>query len=146
MIIDPLLGMASQTAISNKIDIESKKDVKQELKLVGRIRKIPGLTLYQFNYETLELKPTEIKKNTSVKFEDQTPVEHSKAYMDSKCFYFQCLNLEKAVKKINKFLLSRTGFSSFLIIQNKQAIINPIYENKTITDPAGAIEGEKKSD
>lgn len=39
--------------ILDKDKIESVQKIQNELKLIGRVRKVPGHTLFEFNLETL---------------------------------------------------------------------------------------------
>lgn len=129
--IDAISGMDSRISISDKVHVEAKKDVKQETKLVGRIKKIPGLILYSFSFETSELKEVPIQRNKVLNIDDGKPIEHDKAFYDPECIYIQCLNLKAAVNKINKFVYKRLNVQNYLIINDKKPIINPIYVTTT---------------
>lgn len=42
----------------SRIEAQIKKQ--QELKLIGRMKKVPGHTLFSFNYKTGEIKPADV--------------------------------------------------------------------------------------
>lgn len=49
----------------SRIEAQIKKQ--QELKLIGRMKKVPGHTLFSFNYKTGEIKPATVGQYTGLK-------------------------------------------------------------------------------
>lgn len=87
------------------IEIGTEQQQKKVLKLIGQQRKVPGLTLFEFNHSTLSVRRAVFKKinvevqSLSNKLNHTT---HSRVEVSENCFYIQALNLKNAVKKIKK--------------------------------------------
>ena len=87
------------------IEICTEQQQKKVLKLIGQQRKIPGLTLWEFNLSTLSVRPAVFKKvNVEVSSlnEKVNQTVRSRVEVGENCFYIQALNLKNAVKKIKK--------------------------------------------
>ena len=71
--------------------------------MIGRVRKVPGHTLSEFNLETLEIKPADIENKV---FLDKAlkPVYKSSVVQKPKCIYVQALNAKNCKKKILKMI------------------------------------------
>ena len=89
--------------ILDKDKIESVQKIQNELKLIRRVRKVPGHTLFEFNLETLEIKPADIENKV---FLDKAlkPVYKSIVVQKPKCIYAQALNAKNCEKKILKMI------------------------------------------
>jgi len=119
MIID---SPHKELTAKQRIEISVKKQQESEYKLKGRMRLKPGLTLWSFNWQTMELKKADIITCESIDFETKMPRENKKVNMDMKCYYFQALNQRTAVGKINKMIFGSIGVRDFFRIENKQVI------------------------
>jgi len=75
----------------------AQKQIKKQEKYLGRERKIPGLTLWEYNGSTNVLKKAEIK--TSAMFNGT--VKNSVS-INSSCAYMQALNRKNAIKKVKQ--------------------------------------------
>lgn len=92
----------------DKIEIVAEAEQRKEIKLLGQRRKIPGLTLFEYNVKTKELKKAEFKKEVhelkALTASNKDYQVRHKIAMNEDCIYLQCLNEKSAVKKINKVL------------------------------------------
>jgi hypothetical protein len=88
----------------SEIEIRDEQQQKKEIKLIGRQRKVRGLTLFEYSevtkllsvakkqdfyLESLSLDPSKLKISNKVEVN-----EH--------CIYFQALNRKNAIKKLQK--------------------------------------------
>lgn len=87
---------------ANNIRIESQVKKNQEFKLIGKLKRKPGLNLFSYNLKTYELKPADIEKKVFVGI-DKRPVYKMNVVVEKDCFYFQALNLNSAKKKLLKY-------------------------------------------
>jgi hypothetical protein len=94
-------------------EIHIKKKQKQEFKMVGSILMKPGLKLWEFDFEKMEIKEADIKNSVSISYIDELPNEEKKVYHNAKAYYFQALNLKNAVKKANKLVLEYTKIENY---------------------------------
>lgn len=88
----------------NKVEIVAEKEQRKEIKLIGNQRKIRGLTLWEYNEKTNELKPATFKKEDVVLISlAKTPEalqKRSNVIVKEGCIYFQALNKNNARKKL----------------------------------------------
>lgn len=88
----------------SKVDITAEKQQKKEIKLIGQQRKIPGLSLWEYNEETKELKPAQFKKQdfeiTSLSQSPESFNISNKVVVNEHCIYFQALNRKNAERKL----------------------------------------------
>jgi len=97
------------------IEVKAEQEQKKHIQLNTRRRKIPGLTLYEYNLKTEELKEATYIQERTVNYLDVKPtngtVKHTdvikhKVLQSEECLYFQKLNRKNAVKHIeNKYKL-----------------------------------------
>ena len=77
-----------------------------EYHLIGKTRRIPGHTLFEFNKVTKEIRPAEIDRKAIVSFDPKSNSEQvkyeTKTKVSKDCFYLQALNIENAKKKLKK--------------------------------------------
>lgn len=88
-----------------KTDYEVVAPVKQEYKKVGSINLKRGMTLYEFDFKTCELKPVEIDRKEMMIDINGNPVKNAKAKYNPNALYIQALNMKNAKKKVMKFLI-----------------------------------------
>jgi hypothetical protein len=88
----------------SEVEIVAEKQQQKEIKLVGRQRKIRGLTLWEFNEKSRELKPAQFKKQdfqvTSLEVTPSALSISNKVQVNEHCLYFQALNRTNAEKKL----------------------------------------------
>jgi hypothetical protein len=91
---------------SDKIEIQEQQQQKKEIKLIGQQRKIKGLTLWEFNHKTKELKKAKYQKIDvnlkSLSTKDEDINFNHRVIVNENCLYFQALNEINARRKINK--------------------------------------------
>jgi hypothetical protein len=90
----------------SKVEITAEKEQRKEIKLIGQQRRIPGLTLWEFNLKRLSLAKAQFKKeDVEIKSLALTPealTKRSKVIVNEHCIYFQALNHTNAVKWLFK--------------------------------------------
>lgn len=89
-----------QNKALNKQNIEQIQKQKQEFKLIGKQRYIPGLTLFSYNTKTKKIKKAEINK--VAKLTKVGVVYERKIQIEKGCIYGQALNEKNFIKHINK--------------------------------------------
>lgn len=89
--------------LKETIEIVDQKQVKKEIKLIGSQRRIPGLTLWQYNENSKELTKAEYKKVDHKLNFDNTALEKRYAVsIQENCIYFQALNRKNAIKVLKR--------------------------------------------
>ena len=76
-------------------------------KLIGRKRLVKGLTLFEVNTTTGEIKPAEVASRTdygckSEVFKRKMDITKHSVVVNPKCIYIQALNKQNAAKKLLK--------------------------------------------
>lgn len=99
-----IFDLSRQEAVSrNEMELLQKQQ--RDYKLLGRMRKKRGLTLWSFNRVTGEIKPAPVERNKVVEFRTQEPTEKDKITVEPNCIYRQALNKKNFIK-----ILVREGF------------------------------------
>lgn len=86
---------------SQGIRVEQQVKAHHEFKLIGKVKKIPGLTLFSYNKKTLQIKKADVESKVSIGFDRKPKTEH-KIITEKDCFYVQALNVKSAAKKLRK--------------------------------------------
>ena len=73
----------------------------KEYKLIGKQRKVPGHTLFEFNKKTHEIRPAQVTRDAALTTTGK-PVFHTRTDIHEDCFYLQALNIKNAEKKLKK--------------------------------------------
>jgi uncharacterized protein (UPF0216 family) len=81
----------------SQIQKEIQKPVSYEKKIITSLRKIKGLSLYELNLKTNEVKKVETK--TKAKVVGDTYKLKEEVVYNSDCIYIQALNLKNAKRK-----------------------------------------------
>ena len=79
----------------SRIEAQIKKQ--QELKLIGSMKKVPGHTLFSFNYKTGEIKPADVIRECAMGF-DGLLVYKERIVVEKDCYYEQALNVKNGEK------------------------------------------------
>lgn len=83
-----------------KDEIEILDKQKHEYKLIGQARKVPGLTMFSFNYKTGEIKIAPIQHSKEVDFKTLSPVTKDRLVVEPNCIYRQALNQKNFIKRL----------------------------------------------
>ena len=83
-----------------KDEIEVLDKQKQEFKLIGRTRKVPGHTMFSYNLKTGEIKPADIQQCKSIDYVSRKPMSNAKIVIEKDCVYRQALNVKNFVKRL----------------------------------------------
>lgn len=93
---------------AEEIQRQSKYEIvapsKQEYKKIGSITLKRGMTLFEFDFKTLVIKPVDIDRKESMVDIYGKPVKKSRATYNPDAIYIQALNMKNAEKKVMKFL------------------------------------------
>ena len=83
--------------------LELVAEQRKEFRLIGSQKRIPGLTLFEYDLTTGELRHASMKKEIQLEMDGATG---AKARVDAKalCLYIQALNEENAMRKVHKML------------------------------------------
>ena len=92
-----------QTSRAKGDEVRQEQVVKKqkEYKMIGRRKKVPGHTLFEFNVNTKELKPAMRTREVYATFNGQSKYRN-KAEVHEGCLYIQALNIKNAEKKLHK--------------------------------------------
>ena len=74
-----------------------------QYRLIGSLRRIAGLTLYEYDLTTGVLSVVDVKRKVEIGL-DSRPVFHTQAFQRELCLYVQAMNRENAMKKVRKIL------------------------------------------
>ena len=95
------MKIVTDIPIKEKTEIHA--EAAKEFKLIGSMKHRAGLTLFEFNYRTFELKKVKIDIQIVVGM-DGKPIKKMKAYQNKDCYYFEKLNEKNAINHIKKIL------------------------------------------
>ena len=101
MRILPESGIANEMICQTQVELLEQQ--RQEYKLIGNMRKVPGHTLFSFNVKTGEIKPVKLVREASIGL-DGKPIFKEKITVEKDCYYEQALNQKNFIKR-----LKRTG-------------------------------------
>lgn len=94
-----------ESGITNEMicqtQVEPLEQQKQEYKLIGSMRKVPGHTLFSFNVQTGEIKPVKLVREASIGL-DGKPVFKEKITVEKDCYYEQALNRKNFIKRLKR--------------------------------------------
>lgn len=91
-----------QTEDLQSEQIEYLQKQKQEFKHIGKLRKVPGHTLFSFNRKTKEIKPAAFEHQVSMGFDKKVHRE-IKCFIEPDCFYEQALNRKNFIKRLKRY-------------------------------------------
>jgi hypothetical protein len=90
----------------DKIEVQIEQQQKKEIKLIGKQRKIPGLTLWEYNTKTFDLDKAKYSKVDlhlkSLSSAEAALESRHKVIVNEACIYFQALNEKNAERKVKK--------------------------------------------
>ena len=101
-----------QFEILHKDETEILDRQKHEFKLIGKQKKVPGLTLYSFNLRTAEIKIAPVERDKTVSFVSQEPLRGDRIVIEPHCIYHQSLNKKSFIKWLVKSGIIRLMFGS----------------------------------
>ena len=99
MRILPESGVTNEMICQTQVELLEQQ--RQEYKLIGRMRKVPGHTLFSFNVKTGEIKPVKLVREASIGL-DGNPVFKEKITVEKDCYYEQSLNLKNFIKRLKR--------------------------------------------
>lgn len=89
-----------QTVQIQKDEMEILDKQLHEFKLIGRIRKIPGHSMFLINLKTGEIKMAPIEKSKCIDFITRRPVQNDRITIEPDCLYRQALNKKNFIKRL----------------------------------------------
>lgn len=85
----------------DKVRVEQSVKQQQEFKMIGRVLRKPGLTLFSYNTVTGEMKEAAIERDIAMVFGGEVK-RSTKVKIEPHCIYGQALNMKNWEKKIRK--------------------------------------------
>lgn len=89
-------------AVSDGQRTELHQKKQHEYRLVGKQRVVKGHTLFEFDRQTKEIRPAEVRHIAYIDAGTGRPVYKNRADIKQGCFYIQALNAKNAAKKLHK--------------------------------------------
>ena len=114
--------MIIQKLSTDKIEIQEKRKQKQEYTLLGSIVLKPGLILWEFDFDKMEVKKSEIQASSAINFSTKAPTEKKKVYSNPKAYYFQTHNKRTAIKKAHKIIFDESGIKDYFQIKGNKIL------------------------
>ena len=99
MRILPESGITNEMICQTQVELLEQQ--RQEYKLIGSMKKVPGHTLFSFNVQTGEIKPVKLVREASIGL-DGNPVFKEKITVEKDCYYEQALNLKNFIKRLKR--------------------------------------------
>lgn len=109
MRIDPELETVDRQEVAAKKQLQ--------YRLIGSLRRLAGLTLYEYDLTTGELTKADVHRTVEIGV-DLRPVFKNRTVQHELCLYVQALNRENAMKHIRKHLRA-CGYNLNNIIKSK---------------------------
>jgi hypothetical protein len=85
---------------AQKDDIEVLDKQKQEFKLIGRAKKVPGHTMFSYNWKTGEIKVADIQQCGNVDYMTRQLHGNARIVIEKNCIYRQALNRKNFIKRL----------------------------------------------
>lgn len=82
--------------------IEYLQKKQHEYKHTGKVRKVPGHTLFSFNRETKEIKPAQFEYKCALGLDGKVLTE-TRCTVEPNCFYEQALNKANFIKRLKRY-------------------------------------------
>lgn len=73
-----------------------------EYKHIGKMKIVPGHTLFSFNVLTKEIKPAKFENEVSIGL-NRIPIYKTKCVIEPNCFYEQALNEKNFIKRLKRY-------------------------------------------
>lgn len=86
----------------NATELTEKQKKQHEFKLIGKQRRIPGLTMWCVNLKTGEIKKAPIKRECVINLKTRNPEYKSSIVIEPHCIYRQCLNRKSFIKRLKR--------------------------------------------
>lgn len=103
-ILTPHDGLTNEKICKAQIEAVEKKQ--NEYKLIGRLTKVPGHTLYKFNATTREASKAEMRTEITRQYDPDTDtvIRHVKSdvKVEKDCYYEQALNMKNFIKRLRR--------------------------------------------
>ena len=96
---------------------EVKAQQQRQFRLIGSLRRIAGLQLWQYDLTTGELSVADVKRTVEIGV-DLQPVYKNRTVQQELCLYVQALNRENAMKHIRRYL-KECGYNIRNIFKNQ---------------------------
>lgn len=85
---------------AQSINQEQVQKQQQEFHLLGKTRRVVGLTLFSYNKETGEVKVAATEKSIEIDYKTMKPVEKAKVVVEQNCIYGQALNKKNFIRHL----------------------------------------------
>ena len=85
---------------AQSVNKEQVQKQQQEFHLLGKTRRIAGLTLFSYNKETGDVKVAATEKSIEIDYKTKKPVEKAKVVVEKNCIYGQALNKKNFIRHL----------------------------------------------
>ena len=92
--------------LTQETELEILQKQKHEQVFIGRMKKVPGHTMFSYNTVTKEIKVAPVKREAMVDYRTRTPKYKESIIVEKDCIYHQALNKKNFIK-----ILKRYGYS-----------------------------------
>jgi len=103
-ILTPHDGITNEKICKAQIEAVEKKQ--NDYRLIGRIIKVPGHTLYKFNRDTREASTAKMEISNGGQFIPETGAildrSQSSVKVEKNCYYEQALNMRNFIKRLRR--------------------------------------------
>ena len=90
-----------ETEVKDRQEVQARRQ--SEFRLIGRLRRIAGLQLWQYDLTTGELSKADVKRTVEIGV-DLRPVYKNRTVQQDLCLYVQALYRENAMKHVRRYL------------------------------------------
>lgn len=94
-----------QHLTQNDVRVEQTIKQQKEYKLLGKVLRKPGLTLFSYNTQTGEMKPAEMERTCAITFGGDVAYS-TKVKVEQHCIYGQALNMKNWQKRVARMIKS----------------------------------------
>ena len=70
---------------------------------IGRMKKVPGHTMFSYNTVTKEIKVAPVKRGAMVDYRTRTPKYKESIIVEKDCIYHQALNKKNFIKVLKRY-------------------------------------------
>jgi hypothetical protein len=90
---------------------------RKEYRLVGSVKRVPGLILFEYDLTTGELSRADMKKELELTIDGRLNKNHNVS-SKSLCLYIQAINEQNAMRKVQQLLKRKSVRNQLLKPQN----------------------------
>ena len=89
--------------LTQETEMEILQKQKHEQVFIGRMKKVPGHTMFSYNTVTREIKVAPVKREAMVDYRTRTPKYKESIIVEKDCIYHQALNKKNFIKVLKRY-------------------------------------------